>query len=103
MHPDFDSKPARNPFNRYPVVAYRVEQGSAVAECFFVFEFDLANDDLGPLKPPGPVSETDARARLADLGLSTAETEARVAWAREWMATRFLQAGADGVSWLPPF
>ena len=36
MHPDLDSKPSKNPFDRFPVVAYRIESGTHVEERFFV-------------------------------------------------------------------
>jgi hypothetical protein len=102
VHPDFDSKPSRNPFDRFPVVAYRVEQGAATTDLFFVFEVDLPNDILGPLAPPAPVSEAQARGRLAELGLTETAIDERIAWARAWMATRVLEPGKGSVSWLPP-
>jgi hypothetical protein len=101
-HPDLDTKPPRCPFDRFPVIAYRLEQGSLSEERFFVAEFDLTKDDLGPMTPPAPVTEGAARARLAALGLSGPEIESRLSWAKRWMATRILKPGANPVGWLPP-
>jgi hypothetical protein len=101
-HPDLDTEPSNCPFDRYPVVAWRVEQGEHSVERFLVLEIDLPNDNLGPMKAPAPVSEVQARARLGALGLSAAEIEARLVWARRWMATRVLKPGAEPVMWLPP-
>ena len=102
MHPDLDSKPSKNPFDRFPVVAYRIESGTHVEERFFVLEIDLPNDNLGPLVPPKHVTESQARARLADLGLDHAAVEARSSWARYWMATHVVKPDSDRVMWLPP-
>ena len=66
----------------------------------FVAEIDLPNDDLGPLAPPQRRSESEARARLAELGLNNAEVEARIQWARKWMATITVPAGQQP-SFLP--
>lgn len=101
-HPDLDTKPSKCPFDRYPVAAYKVEQGTFSEERFYVLEIDLLNDNLGPMKPPVPLSEAEARARLAALGLSEAEVEERLAWARRWMATRILKSDSESVLWLPP-
>jgi hypothetical protein len=92
-HPDLDTKPSKNPFDRFPVVAARVEAGPEVAEYFFVVEIDLPNDDIGPRTPPPRRSEAEARARLAELGLADEEIGARIAWARKWMATTIVAAG----------
>jgi hypothetical protein len=54
------------------------------------------------MTPPVSVSEPEARTRLALLGLSDEEIEARVAWAKRWMATRILKPGGKPVMWLPP-
>ena len=102
MHPDLDTKPSKNPFDRFPVIAYRVESGTHVEERFLVLEIDLPNDNLGPATGPKPVSESHARIRLAELGLIEAEVEARIAWARRWMATQIVKPGSDSVMWLPP-
>jgi hypothetical protein len=101
-HPDFDHKPSRVPFDKYPVVGYRLEQGDVRVERFFVFEMDLTRDDLGPRTFPPEVSEAQARARLAELGLSEDEIAARFAWCKKWMATRILQPGQDPVMPFPP-
>ena len=90
------------PFDRYPVVGYCLQQGPNREERFFVIEFDLPNDDLGPMTPPVQMSEDRARARLAELGLSDEEIEARLSWAKRWMATRILKPGDESVMWLPP-
>jgi hypothetical protein len=100
--PDLDTKPSKNPFHRYPVVAYRIEQGTYSEERFIVVEVDLTKDDLGPLTPPREMSEAEAHARLVALGLSTKDIEARLGWARQWMATRVLNPGDQPVMWLPP-
>jgi len=102
MHPDLDSTPSKNPFDRFPVVAYRIESGTHVEERFFVLEIDLPNDNLGPLAPPTHVTESQARARLVELGLDHAAVEARISWARYWMATRVVSPDSDEVMWLPP-
>ena len=99
-HPDLDTKASKNPFDRYPVVAARVKAGTEVSEYFFVAEIDLPNDDLGPLAPPPRRSESEARARLAELGLNNDEIEARIQWARKWMATITVPAGQQP-SFLP--
>ena len=103
-HPDLDTKPSKNPFDRYPVVAARVKAGTEVSEYFFVAEIDLPNDDLGPLAPPPRRSESEARARLAELGLNNDEIEARIQWARKWMATITVPEGQQPsflpLSWL---
>jgi hypothetical protein len=91
-HPDLDTKPPKNPFTRFLVVAARVEAGPEVAEYFFVVEVDLPNDDLGPRTPPPRRSEGEARARLAELGLNDGEIDARIQWARKWMATTIVPA-----------
>jgi hypothetical protein len=101
-HPDLDTKPSRMPFDRYPVVAYCLQEGTKREERFFVIEVDLPRDDLGPMTPPVAVSEAEARTRLASLGLSDAEIEERLAWAKRWMATRILKPGGKPVMWLPP-
>ena len=101
-HQDLDTKRSKNPFDRYPVVGYAIEQGTSRDERFFVVEFDLTKDDLGPRTAPREMSEAHARARLAALGLSDAEIEARVSWAKRWMATRILPPGQDPVLGLPP-
>lgn len=92
-HPDLDTQRSKNPFNRFPVIAARVEAGSEVAEYFFVVEIDLVNDNLGPRTPPQPRSEAEARGRLAELGLSVEEIDARIQWARKWMATAIVAPG----------
>jgi hypothetical protein len=101
-HPDFDQKPSKNPFDKYPVIGYRLEQGEIKEDRFFVFEMDLTRDDLGPRTFPTEVSEARARARLAELGLSEEEIEARFAWCRKWMATRILKPGQEPVMPSPP-
>jgi hypothetical protein len=95
-------RPSRHPFDRFPVVGYRIEQGERNEERFYVSEMDLPNDDLGPMKPPPPRSEIEARTRLAELGLTEPEIDARIAWAKKWMATVIRQPGAEPVVWLPP-
>jgi hypothetical protein len=92
-HPDLDTRPAKNPFDRFPVVAARVESGAEVAEYFFVVEIDLPNDSLGPMAPPPRRTEQEARVRLSELGLSDGEIAARIDWARKWMATTIVRAG----------
>jgi hypothetical protein len=52
---------SRHPFDRFPVLAVRIEQGQHVEERFYVSEVDLPNDELGPLTPPPPRSEGEAR------------------------------------------
>jgi hypothetical protein len=101
-HPDLDTRPSRLPFDRFPVVAYCLQQGTNREVRFFVVEFDLPKDDLGPMVPPVHMSEDRARTRLAELGLSNEEIEARIAWARRWMATRILKPGDAPVTWPPP-
>jgi hypothetical protein len=101
-YPDLDTKPSRLPFDRFPVVAYCLQQGTNREERFFVVEFDLPKDDLGPMTPPVHMSEDRARTRLAELGLSNEEIEARITWAKRWMATRILKPGDAPVTWLPP-
>jgi hypothetical protein len=102
MHPDLDTEPSKNPFDRFPVIAYRVESGTCAEERFLVLEIDLPNDNLGPVTGPKFVTEPQARIRLAELGLTEAEVEARIAWARQWMATHIVKPGSDPVMWLPP-
>lgn len=102
MHPDFDTKPSKNPFDRFPVIAYRVESATCTEDRFLVLEIDLPNDNLGPLSAPNYVTEPQARVRLAELGLTEAEGEARIAWARRWMATHIVKSDGDPVMWLPP-
>jgi len=102
MHPDFDTRPSKNPFDRFPVVAYRLESGTNVEERFLVLEIDLPKDDLGPVTRPKHVSEPQARIRLTELGLTEAEVEARIVWARRWMATQIVKPGNESVMWLPP-
>jgi hypothetical protein len=92
-HPDLDLKPSKKRFDRFPVFAARVEAGPEVAEYFFVMEIDLPNDDLGPRTPPPRRSEAEARARLAELGLGEEDVDARIQWARKWMATTIVPAG----------
>ena len=87
--------PSRHPFDRFPVLAVHVEQGPHVEERFYVSEMDLPNDVLGPLTPPPPRSEGAARGRLAELGLSEPEIDARIAWAKRWMATIIREPGAE--------
>ena len=99
---EWDNKPPRLPFDRFPVMGYRLQQGEQVVEWFFVSEMDLVNDKLGPLTLPLPRSEADARARLAELSLTEIEIEERIAWAKKWMATRILAPGSEPVMWLPP-
>ena len=93
MHPDLDTKPSRNRFDRYPVAAYRLESGAEAHDFFFVLEIDLVNDNLGPRTPPRQVSEEQARLRLAELGLSLEEIDARIGHARKWMATLIVPPG----------
>ena len=102
MHPDFDSRPSKNPFDRFPVLAHRLECGEEVEEWFLVFEFDLVNDNLGPRAVPPRRTETDARVRLTELGLDDSEVDARIGWARRWMATRIMKSKEQSVLWLPP-
>lgn len=99
-HPDLDTKAPKNPFSRHAVIAARVESGSEITEHFFVVEMDLPNDDLGPRTPPPRRSETAARARLSELGLNADEIEARIQWARKWMATVIVAPG-ERPSFLP--
>jgi len=99
---EWDNKPPKQRFDRFPVVGYRLQQGDRIEEWFYVVEMDLVNDKLGPLSLPVPRNEVDARARLEELGLAVAEIEARIAWARQWMATRILPADGEPVLWLPP-
>ena len=100
-HPDLDTKPSKCPFDRYPVAAYKVEQGTFSEERFYVLEIDLPNDNLGPMKLPTPMSEAKARTRLTELGLSDGEIEARLTWAKLWMATLISTPGKSAL-WLPP-
>jgi hypothetical protein len=102
MHPDLDTKPSKNPFDRFPVIAYRVESATYTEERFLVLEIDLPNDNLGPLTRPRPIAESEARSRLMELGLAQAEVDARISWARRWMATHIVRPGGDRVMWLPP-
>jgi hypothetical protein len=102
MHEDLDTKPSKNPFDRFPVVAYRVETNTHTEERFFVLEVDLPTDNLGPLAAPKPVTEAQARIRLGELGLTRADVEARIAWARRWMATHIKSSDNSSVMWLPP-
>jgi hypothetical protein len=99
---EWDNKKPKSPFDRHPVIGYRLEQGDRREEWFYIVEMDLPNDDLGPMTPPAARTEADARTRLTDLGLAEADVEARIAWAKEWMATRILPAGGDSVMWMPP-
>jgi hypothetical protein len=99
---EWDNERPRQPFDRFPVVGYRLQQGDRIDEWFYVVEMDLVNDKLGPPDPPPPRNEVDARARLAELGLAVADIEARIAWARQWMATRILPPDGEPVLWLPP-
>ena len=101
-HPDLDTKRSRNPFDRFPVVAYRLESGTRIEERFLVLEIDLPNDNLGPIAPPAFVTEAQARLRLAELGLDHGEVDARIAWARQWMATHIKESDSNSVMWLPP-
>ena len=95
MEPD---RPSRHPFDRFPVLGVRVEQGQQAEERFYVSEMDLPNDDLGPITPPPPRPEAEARARLAELGLTGPEIDARMAWAKKWMATVIREPGAEPVT-----
>jgi len=99
---EWDNKKPKSPFDRHPVIGYRLTQGDRTEEWFYVVEMDLPNDDLGPMTPPVARAESDARARLTELGLAAADVEARIAWAKQWMATRFLRAGGESVMWMPP-
>ena len=60
-------------------------------DCFSVLEFDLTKDDLGPMRLPAAVTEAEARARLVTLGLSEAEIDARLSWAKLWTTTRIFR------------
>lgn len=100
-HPDLDTRPSKNPFDRFPVLACRVEVGTDAAEYFFVLEIDLPNDNLGPRTRPVRRTEAEARARLAELGLTQAEVDARIQWARQWMTTTSVPAGSK--PWFLPF
>lgn len=102
MHADLDTRPSKNPFDSFPVVAYRVQSGTLIEDRFFVLEMDLPNDNLGPMAAPNPVTEPQARIRLAELGLTEAESEARINWARRWMATYIVKSNSDPALWLPP-
>jgi hypothetical protein len=99
---EWDNKPPKQPFDRFPVVGYRVQQRERTDEWFFVVEMDLVNDQLGPPGLPPARNEVDARARLAELGLAAPDIESRIAWARQWMATRILPPDGEPVLWLPP-
>ena len=101
-HPDLDLSPPKRPFDRHWVLGYRIECGAEAEEWFFVFEVDLVNDNLGPRRMPPQRSESDARVRLTELGLNDTEIEARITWARRWMATRILKSKDHSVTWLPP-
>jgi hypothetical protein len=101
-HPDLDLSPPKLPFDRYWVLGYRIECGTEAEEWFFVFEVDLVNDNLGPRGMPPQRTESDVRVRLTELGLNEPEIEARIAWARRWMATRIVKSKDSSVLWLPP-
>jgi hypothetical protein len=92
-HSDLDLRPPKIPFDRFWVVAARLESGHEVAEYFFVVEVDLPNDKLGPVGPPPRRTEQEARDRLAELGLGSVEVTARIEWARKWMATTIVPPG----------
>jgi hypothetical protein len=68
-HPDLDAEPSKT-FDRDLVVAHRLEMGATSEERFYVLEFDLTKDDLGPMRLPPAVTEAQARTRLAELRLS---------------------------------
>ena len=102
MHPDLDTQPPSGPFDRFPVIAYRLESGTEAEEWFFVLEFDLPNDILGPLTAPKQMTEAQARVRLRELGLNETEVDARIEWAGRWMATHIVEPGNRPVMWLPP-
>jgi len=91
-------EPSRHPFDRFPVRGVRVEQGRQREEQFYVSEMDLPNDALGPLTPPPARTEAGARVRLAELGLSEPEIDARMAWAKKWMATVIREPGAEPIT-----
>ena len=100
-HPDFDQQPSKHPFDKYPVIGYRLERvvGRTASSSS---KWILTRDDLGPRTFPTEVSEARARARLAELGLSDEGIEARFAWCKKWMATRILKPGQEPVMPLPP-
>jgi hypothetical protein len=87
---DRETKPSAIPFDRHLVMAERLEMGPVTEDRFYVVEFDLTKDDIGPMTKPIPVTEVEveARARLAQLGLSESEIEGRLTWAKSWMTTR---------------
>jgi hypothetical protein len=90
-HPDLDLAPSTLPFDRHLVIADRVEMGALSEERFYVLEFDLPKDDLGPMRRPPALSEAETRTRLAELGLSETDIQARLNWAKTWMATRTIR------------
>ncbi len=92
-HPDLDLSPSKIPFDRFWVVAARLESGDEVAESFVVVEVDLPNDNLGPVGPRPRRTEQEARDRLSELGLSATAIDARIEWARKWMATTIVPPG----------
>lgn|SRR5262245_18565761 len=94
-HPDLDTRGSKNPFDKFPVLACRVERGTDATDYFIVIEIDLPKDDLGPRTRPEPRTEAEARARLAELGLSEPDTEVRIQWARNWMTTSIVAPGAE--------
>ena len=102
MPPEFPIKPARPPFDRHLVFAYRIESGEACEERFCIWEIDLPNDDLGPRQLPEYVPEAQTRARLTQLGLTDSEIEERLAWARKGATTLVLPPGSDLSAWRPP-
>ena len=95
-HSPADMKESRNPFKRYPVIGYRIEEGAHIDERFFILEFDPARDEAIPRTFPLERSEAGTRARLTELGLSSEDIEARMAWCKKWMATRVVSPGGAG-------
>ena len=82
------SRPSTLPFVRHLVMAYRLEMGQIHEDRFYVFEHELTIDDLRSVTMPPPLSEEEVRDRLTALGLSEADIDARLTWAKLWMTTR---------------
>jgi hypothetical protein len=93
---DLDTRPAKNPFDRFPVVAARVESGAEVAEYFSSSRsiFLMTTSVRWRLRPEEPSKRlASAYPNLSELGLSDGEIAARIDWARKWMATNIVRAG----------
>ena len=97
----FDREPF-DPLVRYVVVVDRVESGAASDERFYVVDRNAVYDNLDAPKWPPHGSEAQARTRLAELGLTASEIDARITLARKRpMSTHILPPGTDPVAWRP--